>query len=46
LSSSPPNTNTTGNFSKFLIKNGQPIKRYGPTDAPTAFEKDIAAALN
>jgi glutathione peroxidase len=34
------------NFSKFLIKDGKPIKRYGPTDAPLGFEKDIQAALS
>jgi len=42
--SSPTQTHT-GNFSKFLIKDGQPIKRYGPQDAPTSFAKDIEAAL-
>lgn len=46
-SSLPPiiKIKTPGNFSKFLIKDGQPIKRYGPTDAPLAFAKDIEAAL-
>lgn len=34
-----------GNFSKFLIKNGTPIKRYGPHEPPTKAEADIKAAL-
>jgi len=34
------------NFSKFLIdRQGQPIKRYGPTDKPFGFEDDIVKAL-
>jgi glutathione peroxidase len=34
------------NFTKFLVgKNGQPIKRYAPTDTPASLTKDIEAAL-
>jgi glutathione peroxidase-family protein len=34
------------NFSKFLIdRQGQPIKRYSPTDEPFNFEDDIVKAL-
>lgn len=34
------------NFTKFLIgRDGQPIKRYAPLDAPFDFEGDIAKAL-
>jgi len=30
------------NFSKFLIdKDGQPVKRYGPKDAPNSIRKDL-----
>ncbi len=34
------------NFTKFLVgRDGQPIKRYAPTDAPASLVKDIEAAL-
>lgn len=33
------------NFSKFLVVNGAPMKRYGPSDAPYSFEADIREAL-
>ena len=34
------------NFTKFLInKNGEVVKRYGPTDTPEKIEKDIAGLL-
>lgn len=33
------------NFSKFLCKNGIPIKRYGPHQPPSSFENDIKDAL-
>ncbi|GAB4203337.1 MAG: glutathione peroxidase [Tibeticola sp.] len=34
------------NFTKFLVgKDGQVIRRYAPTDEPSALEKDIEAAL-
>ncbi|KAM3576901.1 hypothetical protein VYU27_001266 [Nannochloropsis oceanica] len=33
------------NFSKWLVKDGKPIKRYGPQEKPEAFDKDIAEAL-
>jgi glutathione peroxidase len=34
------------NFTKFLIdKNGEPLKRYAPTDKPESLEGDIEAAL-
>lgn len=34
------------NFTKFLIdRNGQPIKRYAPLDAPYDWEGDVANAL-
>ena len=30
------------NFTKFLIdRNGNPVKRYAPTDEPNSFEPDI-----
>jgi len=35
------------NFTKFLIgRDGVPVKRYGPKDAPKSFEKDIKAELD
>ena len=34
------------NFSKFLCRDGIPVKRYAPTDSPLSFEKDIVAELN
>jgi len=35
------------NFTKFLVgRDGRVIKRYGPTDAPEAIEKDVVAALS
>jgi glutathione peroxidase len=35
------------NFTKFLVgRDGRVIKRYAPTDAPEAIEKDIVAALS
>lgn len=34
------------NFTKFLIgRDGQVVRRYGPTDAPASIEKDIAKLL-
>lgn len=34
------------NFTKFLVgRDGKPIKRYAPTDAPASLAKDIEAAL-
>ena len=34
------------NFTKFLIgRDGKVVRRYGPTDAPAAIEKDIAKLL-
>jgi len=34
------------NFSKFLVgRDGVPIKRFGPQDAPLSFEDDIVRAL-
>ena len=34
------------NFTKFLVdKNGEPIKRYAPTDKPESLAADIEAAL-
>ena len=34
------------NFTKFLIgKDGQPIRRYAPTDTPESLRRDIEAAL-
>jgi glutathione peroxidase-family protein len=33
------------NFSKWLVKNGVPVKRYGPHEAPSKFEKDIVDLL-
>jgi glutathione peroxidase len=34
------------NFTKFLVgKNGQPIKRYAPTETPASMRPDIEAAL-
>ena len=35
------------NFTKFLIDaNGNPIKRYAPTDTPGKIEKDILKLIN
>lgn len=35
------------NFTKFLIdREGKPIKRYGPKDAPMSFEDEIKQLLN
>ncbi|TFJ88094.1 hypothetical protein NSK_000448 [Nannochloropsis salina CCMP1776] len=34
------------NFSKWLIKDGKPIKRYGPQEKPESIEKDVVVALN
>jgi glutathione peroxidase len=35
------------NFTKFLIgKDGQPLKRYAPTDSPESMRADIQAALD
>jgi glutathione peroxidase len=34
------------NFTKFLIdKNGEPLKRYAPTDKPESLEGDVESAL-
>ena len=34
------------NFTKFLIgKDGEPLKRYAPADAPQSLEADLEAAL-
>ena len=34
------------NFTKFLIgRDGKVVRRYGPTDKPAAFDRDIAAQL-
>jgi glutathione peroxidase len=34
------------NFTKSLVnKNGEPVKRFGPTDKPESIESDIEAAL-
>jgi glutathione peroxidase len=34
------------NFTKFLIgKDGEPIKRYAPSDTPESLDADVAAAL-
>jgi glutathione peroxidase len=34
------------NFTKFLIgKDGEPLKRYAPSDAPKSLEADVEAAL-
>jgi len=33
------------NFTKFLLLNGMPIKRFGPTDMPHTLEDDIKQAL-
>lgn len=35
------------NFTKFLIdKNGNPVKRFAPTDKPEKIEKDILKLIN
>ena len=48
-SSAPGLLGTEGikwNFTKFLIgRDGQPIKRYAPTDTPASLKSDIEAAL-
>jgi glutathione peroxidase-family protein len=36
---------TQWNFTKFLLVDGAPTKRYGPRDSPLTFEADIVAAL-
>ncbi len=34
------------NFTKFLVgRDGEPIKRYAPSDKPESFDADVAAAL-
>jgi glutathione peroxidase len=33
------------NFTKFLVVNGRPIKRYNPQESPLSFEGDIRNAL-
>jgi len=34
------------NFTKFLVgRNGQPLKRYAPSESPEAIEREIVAAL-
>ena len=33
------------NFTKFLVVNGKPVKRYGPLEAPMSIEDDIVEAL-
>jgi len=34
------------NFTKFLVdRNGNPVKRYGPKDAPNSFEDEIQRLL-
>ena len=34
------------NFTKFLVgRDGKPLRRYAPTDAPDALRRDIEAAL-
>ena len=38
-------TRLTGNFTKFLLKNGKPIKRFGPHEAPKSCEAEIQKAL-
>jgi len=39
-------TSIKWNFTKFLCnRQGKPIKRYGPTSKPLAFEDDIVALL-
>ena len=38
--------NIKWNFSKFLVnKNGEVVKRYGPTTKPEAIESDIVRLL-
>lgn len=35
------------NFTKFLVdRDGKPVKRYGPKDAPKSFEDTIKELLN
>ncbi|MFN9938881.1 MAG: hypothetical protein ACK56I_05340, partial [bacterium] len=34
------------NFTKFLVVDGVPVKRYGPTEMPLSFEQDIIQALD
>jgi glutathione peroxidase-family protein len=34
------------NFTKFLVVDGVPVKRYGPTEMPLSFEQDIVQALD
>ena len=33
------------NFTKFLVVDGVPRKRYAPNEAPSSFEADVVAAL-
>jgi glutathione peroxidase-family protein len=34
------------NFTKFLVdRNGNPVKRFAPSDAPLSFEQEIVALL-
>ena len=34
------------NFTKFLVdRNGQPVRRYAPSDTPESLDADVAAAL-
>lgn len=33
------------NFTKWLCVDGQPVKRYAPTDSPLSIEEDVVAAI-
>ncbi len=34
------------NFTEFLVdRNGQPVRRYAPSDTPESLDADVAAAL-
>ena len=39
-------TDIKWNFTKFLIVNQEPVKRYGTTTSPLAIEQDILQALS
>ena len=48
LKSEAPGTLTDAvkwNFTKYLVVNGVPVKRYGPNESPLSFEGDILEAL-
>jgi glutathione peroxidase len=33
------------NFTKFLVVDGVPVKRYGPNEPPLSIESDVVAAI-